>query len=75
MKLYLVAGVHANNLEVFVGGVLSNPVGVQHSKTSSSSANALLENLTLISKHCRSFLVILIFLNDKTSFYNWTKLK
>lgn len=37
-----VGWVHQDNLEVLVGGVLVNPVGVQHTQVGSSSANSLL---------------------------------
>lgn len=39
-----VIGVHQNDLEVFVGGVLVHPVGVQHAQVGALTANALLRD-------------------------------
>lgn len=37
----VVGGVSEDNLEVFVGAVLGNPIGVEHSEATQGSANSL----------------------------------
>lgn len=39
----IVMNIHQDNLKVFVGSVLSNPVGVQNTQSSKSATNALLQ--------------------------------
>lgn len=40
----IVGGVDHDDLEVLVGGILGNPVGVQHTETSDATANTFLSN-------------------------------
>lgn len=44
-----VLGVHQDNLEVLVGGILVHPVRVQHSQVAGNTASALLSNTAQVA--------------------------